>query len=248
MVHWTGKGILEKNLEGKNVSLLLAGQFLSPAQCFHTSHVLVLLLKKHFWNCTLSFPQIKKVFTYIPTMENIFVWHDSSYKRIFVCTVSKKYAVFSFLRAKFLVPTQSLIKQDSLPTAQCCEKPFQGAALSPECPLLIFPGVLARVSVGLLYVSCSLLSTISEILSNRRWCVVLALALAGFGSGHLGKLSWSVWTDGLLCCWWNGWSHVLSPGNTVQWSPFIPASSSCGYKMNQTMDWASFFSPPRLVP
>lgn len=159
----------------------------------------------------------------IPTMENIFFWHDSSYKRIFVCTVSKKYAVFYFLRDKFLVPIQSLIKQDSLPTAQCCEKPFQEAALSPECPLLIFPGVLARVSVGLLYVSCSLPSTISEILSNKRWCVVLALALAGFGSGHLRKFSWSIWTDGLLCCWWNGWSRVSSPGNTVQWPPFIPS-------------------------
>lgn len=64
MVHWTRKGILEKNLEGKNVSHLLAGQFLSLTQCFHTSHVLVVLLKKRFWNCTLSFPQIKKVFRY----------------------------------------------------------------------------------------------------------------------------------------------------------------------------------------
>lgn len=57
-VHWTLKGILlGKILEGKNTSLLLAGQFLSPAQCFHTSHVPGLLLKKCSWNWTRSFPQ-----------------------------------------------------------------------------------------------------------------------------------------------------------------------------------------------
>lgn len=58
-LHWTLKGILlgKENLEGKSISLLLVWQFLCPSQCFHTSHVPGLLLKKCSWNCTFSFPQ-----------------------------------------------------------------------------------------------------------------------------------------------------------------------------------------------
>lgn len=70
---------------------------------------------------------------------------------------AKNYGVFSFLRAKFLVPTQDLIKQDSLHTAQCCEKPLQSCSGW-------FPDVLATV---LLWVTLFQLTHLWNI-SKRR--------------------------------------------------------------------------------
>lgn len=89
----------------------------------------------------------------------------------------------------------------------------------------LIPRCLGRVSLLLLFESCPLWSTISEILPNRRWGRVLTLALTGFRSGHLGTLSWYVRTDELPCCgsWQHGSVASLYPSMQFMWLYTEPA-------------------------
>lgn len=115
-----------------------------------------------------------------------------------------------------------------------------GADLAPECSLLWFPGVWA----GCLYCCC-----LSHALSDQP-------SLKSSQTGDEAECSHWLWQDLDQVIWVHFPDmfelmnfRAVAPGNTVQWPPFIPACSSCGYTLNQPMDWAFCPHPcPRLVP
>jgi len=73
-----------------------------------------------------------------------------------------------------------------------------------------------------------------------------AVALAGFGLAHLGVLSWSFWADGLLSCWWNGWSLISWQDGSV--SSLYPSMELTWLYNEPDYGLSAVFFSPRVAP